>query len=55
MAKPFAHFEQITRSIKGYDSESGQLVDDNLHPFDQRNIHPTIVNISKNLFDDGCI
>lgn len=45
-------FESITRNISGYNEDMSEE-DTNLHPFDERNIHPSIAVLTKKLFDDG--
>lgn len=49
--KPLKNFENLVRSAGtlGYTPTE----DAELHPFDERNIHPAIVTVSKRLFDDG--
>jgi uncharacterized protein (TIGR02391 family) len=52
MSDSLASFERFVRNAKHF----GQRISAGsreLHPFDERNIHPDIVNISIELFDDG--
>lgn len=52
MTSYFSLFENIVRRSKNY----GEIVnfDSNTsHPFDERNIHTEIANVSMKLFDDG--
>jgi uncharacterized protein (TIGR02391 family) len=52
MSSPIARFEKIVRKAQ---SVSRTKIEDlkPLHPFDERNVHPEIVKVSKKLFDDG--
>lgn len=52
MFKAFQHFESITRRAIEFSDKKPEL-EGTLHPFDERNIHPSIVNLTKKLFDDG--
>jgi uncharacterized protein (TIGR02391 family) len=45
-------FEMITRKASSFTSKNFDK-EINLHPFDERNIHPSIVELTKKLFDDG--
>jgi len=45
-------FEKITRKAHLYTNEK-ILIDVDEHPFDSRNIHIKIIELSKKLFDDG--
>lgn len=53
MSDALSSFERIARTAKNI-GERGEA-DDQLptHPFDQRNVHPDIVNVCQKLFDDG--
>ena len=52
MSSALNWFERIVRNSP---SSSRETTPDNgdLHPFDERNIHPDIVAVSRKLFDDG--
>ena len=45
-------FEQIARTAKNI-GQSTITESRNVHPFDERNIHPSIAQVSIELFDDG--
>ena len=52
MLHDFIRFQNIVRkAYKFTEAKSEPLGGD--HPFDERNIHPNIANVSKKLFDDG--
>lgn len=55
MSEVFATFEKITRAAADLGTESGYepKAQSQTHPFDERNIHPAIGNVSLNLFDNG--
>jgi uncharacterized protein (TIGR02391 family) len=52
MSDPFSVFERFARTARhvGQRNLSGQR---EVHPFDERNIHPDIAAVSLKLFDDG--
>jgi len=52
MANAWALFETVTRRAGAYTDASSEPAG-GLHPFDQRNIHPNVENVSRKLFDDG--
>ncbi len=52
MSSPLARFEKVVRKVQ---SVGRTNIEDAkpVHPFDERNVHPDIVKVSKKLFDDG--
>ena len=52
MARPIELFERITRGAHRFD-EKEPVVESQLHPFDRRNIHPSLPLKVRMLFDDG--
>jgi len=52
MSKNFFSFERFVRSAK-HTGQRSQPERREVHPFDERNIHPDITAVSLNLFDDG--
>lgn len=52
MSNAFSLFERISRNAKNFGgfkpAESGEI-----HPFDERNVHPDIAAVSIKLFDNG--
>jgi uncharacterized protein (TIGR02391 family) len=52
MSEALALFERITRVAKNVGQQSVAESRD-VHPFDERNIHPEITGVSMKLFDDG--
>lgn len=52
MSNTFLLFEQFTRSSSSI-SQAEQTETHAAHPFDERNIHPSIASVSINLFDNG--
>jgi len=52
MADPFPLFEQVVRKVHVFTAARSVPVG-GLHPFDQRDIHPKLPPIVKQLFDDG--
>lgn len=53
MAEQFSLFERLAKSLQNV-GEIRVLADDTVtHPFDERNIHPSIASCSQKLFDDG--
>ncbi|MEC9369656.1 MAG: TIGR02391 family protein [Pseudomonadota bacterium] len=53
MTSSFDKFQSIVRRAKLYTAKEVPQSDVELHPFDERNIHPEIAEVSKRLFDDG--
>ena len=54
MNKAFNKFQKITRKAHKFIEPVSQTEDiDKLHPFEERNVHPEIDNITRKLFDDG--
>ena len=54
MNKAFSKFQKITRKAHKLRGPIPQTEDyDRLHPFEERNVHPEIDNITRKLFDDG--
>lgn len=51
MTEAFSLFERIVRKAKNVGSPLTESRD--VHPFDERNIHPDIAKVSMKLFDDG--
>ncbi len=52
MNSSLGRFEQVVR--KAHSVSRRKIADAKPpHPFDERNVHPDIVNVSKKLFDDG--
>ncbi len=47
-----SYFEKIVRKSNKFTQERTEP-SGGLHPFDERNIHPTVSTIAKKLFDDG--
>jgi uncharacterized protein (TIGR02391 family) len=52
MANSFEHFERIARKASLFD-EKEAIAESQLHPFDRRNIHPSLPSKVRTLFDDG--
>ncbi len=52
MADPFPLFERVVRRAHAF-TTARAMPAGGLHPFDQRDIHPRLPPIVKNLFDDG--
>lgn len=52
MHKTFKRFEKIVRKAYDFSIAKIETVGD-MHPFDERNIHPAITEVSQKLFDDG--
>ncbi|MBS1910622.1 MAG: TIGR02391 family protein [Bacteroidetes bacterium] len=52
MADPFPLFEQVVRKAHVF-TAARSVPAGGLHPFDQRDIHPKLPPIVKQLFDDG--
>ncbi len=54
MASAFKKFQSITRNAHKFSSaKNDAAIADNLHPLEERNIHPEIDKITRKLFDDG--
>ena len=52
MPNAFDRFQTIVRRVQEF-VEPREEMGENLHPYDERNIHPDIGEITKKLFDDG--
>jgi uncharacterized protein (TIGR02391 family) len=52
MAARLKAFERIVRRAQGY-TEARDNTAENIHPFDERNIHERISDVSLGLFDNG--
>ena len=52
MANELLIFESFVRRANKV-NETSSTQNQNLHAFDERNIHPQIDSVSKKLFDDG--
>jgi uncharacterized protein (TIGR02391 family) len=52
MSEAFSLFERITRAAKSV-GQPAQAENADVHPFDERNIHPDIAGVSMGLFDNG--
>lgn len=52
MSEAFSYFERITRAARNF-GQSEAADNRSVHPFDERNIHPEIAQVSMKLFDDG--
>lgn len=52
MVKALPQFERIVRKASGFTNAKLEPIG-GLHPFDERNIHPDLPAIVKNLFDNG--
>ncbi len=53
MSENFRRFEDIARKAVNFGADEPQPEGKALHPFDERNIHPSIGKVAKSLFDDG--
>jgi len=54
MASAFTRFQSIARKAHKFSStKTESVVNDDLHPFDERNVHPEIDKLARKLFDDG--
>ena len=53
MGNSLAAFEQIARIVGKLGMASGDDKPSQTHPFDERNIHPQITDVSLKLFDNG--
>lgn len=53
MSDSFGRFESIARRAFNYTTSDSSEELDGVHPFDERNMHPDIVDISQKLFDDA--
>ncbi len=52
MADLLRRFESIVRNSQNVGVET-ELESRDVHPFDERNIHPSLTNVAKKLFDNG--
>jgi uncharacterized protein (TIGR02391 family) len=52
MSESFSLFERIARAAQNI-GQPGVVDNRNVHPFDERNIHPDIAGVSLKLFDNG--
>ena len=52
MDDPFPRFERVVRKAHRF-TEARSVPTGGLHPFDQRDIHPKLPPVVKQLFDDG--
>lgn len=52
MVNTFGKFERIARAVHEFNESSIETTSE-MHPFDERNIHPDIMTVSQKLFDDG--
>jgi uncharacterized protein (TIGR02391 family) len=52
MSDALSFFERFARKAKNYGTLDPSETQD-VHPFDERNIHPDIAGVSQRLFDDG--
>lgn len=52
MHKALKRFEKIARKSHNFPASKIETAGD-MHPFDERNIHPAITAVSQKLFDDG--
>lgn len=52
MSELLTFFERLVRSTSGL-SGASDFREDQVHPFEERNIHPDIAAVSTKLFDDG--
>ena len=54
MSDPLSVFERFARNAKNFGVRSASETETrNVHPFDERNIHPEISAVSLKLFDNG--
>lgn len=53
MNRHISRFERIVRLADSYSIRKTGPVEEDLHPFDTRNIHPVIESVCRQLFDDG--
>jgi len=54
MANAFAKFQVIARKAHRFSTpRSKEVANEELHPFEERNVHPDIEKITRKLFDDG--
>ncbi len=53
MSSFLSQFESLVRSLPASTREILQPIDDKLHPFDERNIHPELAKVTRQLFDNG--
>jgi uncharacterized protein (TIGR02391 family) len=53
MRNEFARFERVARTAYRFSNGRAEAVREEMHPFDQRNVHPTVAVRVRALFDDG--
>ena len=53
MSRALRQFEGIARRAHKFDQSKMADAEKAFHPFDERNIHPAIANVSQKLFDNG--
>lgn len=53
MSRVLRRFEGIARQTHKFDQSKMVDAEKTFHPFDERNIHPAIANVSQKLFDNG--
>ncbi len=53
MSRVLRQFEGIARRAHKFDQSKMVDADKEFHPFDDRNIHPAIADVSQKLFDNG--
>lgn len=54
MADPFDRFQSITRKVPDFNHQKiDSAKSTQLHPFEERNVHPEIDVIARQLFDNG--
>jgi uncharacterized protein (TIGR02391 family) len=53
MSDTLSAFERIARIVGDLGTAPGEEIQLQIHPFDERNIHPQISAVSLKLFDDG--
>ena len=53
MTKDIDNFHNFVLKVAELQSQHIESSSNEMHPFDERNIHPEIDNVSRKLFDDG--
>ncbi|HEY8361187.1 MAG TPA: TIGR02391 family protein [Ramlibacter sp.] len=57
MTEKLALFERVVRTVKNVGqprvTEAEAAAAPQVHPFDERNVHPEVARVSRKLFDDG--
>ena len=57
MTEKLALFERVVRTVKNVGqptvTEAEAAAAPQVHPFDERNVHPDVARVSRKLFDDG--